>query len=65
MADNPPRRHERGHRDRQHGNLGREIGTGSEFVEHVSQCEFGEAASHKKIPGTISAVLVIHARPFF
>ena len=49
MPGDPSGRHERGHRDRQHGDLGRETGSRSQLVEHPPQCEFGQAAGHKEI----------------
>ena len=53
MSGNPFGRHQRGHRDRQHGDLGRETGSRGELVEHAPQCELGQPAGHKEIPGTI------------
>ena len=63
MPGNPSGRHQRGHRDRQDGDLGRETGSRGEFIEHAPQREFGEPAGHKEIPRTMSAVVVIHAWP--
>ncbi len=56
----PARRHQRGHRDRQHGHLGLEPRPRGQVVEHLPQRELGQPAGHEQETGPIPTT-VTHA----
>ena len=63
VAGDPPGRHERGHRDRQHGDLGRETSPRGQLVEHLPQRELGQAAGDEEEMRAIRATIVVHVWP--
>src|SRR5208282_1013137 len=50
-ASHPRRRHQRGDRDRQDGDLGNKASTRSQFVEHLPQGELSQAAGDEEEAG--------------
>ena len=53
VPGNPLRRQQGGHRDRQHGDLGRETRPRCQVVQDLSEREFREAARDKQVPGML------------
>jgi hypothetical protein len=50
-TSHPSWSHQRGHRNRQDGNLGHKSSTWTQFVEHLPQCELGQSASDEEEAG--------------
>ncbi len=63
MPRHPLGRHERGDRDRQHGDFGREARLRGQIVEHAAQRELGKAACDKQAARAVSAGLFVHCGP--
>ena len=56
MTSDPFRRHQRGHRDRQHGDLRQESSPRSQFGQDLPERELGQASGHEEIARAIHAL---------